>query len=78
MPEAQMVTKVERSPRGLVDALFNSIDKLNNGLATSEEVRAVSHTLSRRRSGKGLRRQALQPALAADDSLNPNSRTHAL
>lgn len=36
--------KVERSSKGLVDSLFDSIDDLNEGRITSEHARAVSHT----------------------------------
>jgi hypothetical protein len=35
---------VVRSSTGLVDALFDSIDRLNNKEVTAEEARAVSHT----------------------------------
>lgn len=44
MDKIEVVTKVERSPRGLVEALFNSLDGLNAGVRTADEVRAVAHT----------------------------------
>jgi hypothetical protein len=44
MSEVKQMTKVERSPQGLVSALFDSLDNLNNGTQTVEEVRAVCHT----------------------------------
>lgn len=44
MPEAIVITKVVRSPSGLVDALFNSLDNLNNGTQSPDDVRAVCHT----------------------------------
>lgn len=40
----QVITKVERSPKGLVDALFNSLDNLNSGAQSADDVRAVCHT----------------------------------
>lgn len=40
----QVVTKVERTPRGLVNALFNSLDNLNAGTQSADDVRAVCHT----------------------------------
>jgi len=43
-PEIQVIQKVERSPRGLVNALFNSLDALNSRTQSAEEVRALSHT----------------------------------
>ncbi len=39
-----VVTKVERSPRGLVGALFNSLDNLNAGTQSADDVRAICHT----------------------------------
>jgi hypothetical protein len=36
--------KVERTMHGLVDALFNSIDRLNNKEIDAEQARAISHT----------------------------------
>jgi len=42
--EFKKVSRVERSPKGLTDALFDAMDRLNNGLATHEEARAVAHT----------------------------------
>lgn len=44
MAEAQVITKVERSPKGLVEALFNSLDGLNAGVKDVDDVRAVCHT----------------------------------
>ena len=36
--------RVIRSSKGLVDALFDSIDRLNSGQVTPEAARALSHT----------------------------------
>lgn len=38
------MVKVTRTSQGLVDALFDAIDKLNDKKVTPEEARAVSHT----------------------------------
>lgn len=42
--EINLVTKVERSPKGLVNALFNSLDSLNMGTQSADDVRAIAHT----------------------------------
>jgi len=44
MSDIKVVTKVERSPKGLAEALFNSLDALNAGTQSAEDARAVSHT----------------------------------
>jgi len=44
VPEATVITKIERSPRGLVEALFNSLDGLNAGVKSADDVRATAHT----------------------------------
>lgn len=44
MEDVKVITKVERSPRGLVQALFNSLDALNAGTQSADDVRAVCHT----------------------------------
>jgi hypothetical protein len=44
MEQVQVVTKIERSPKGLVEALFNSLDGLNAGIKSADDVRAVAHT----------------------------------
>jgi hypothetical protein len=36
--------KVERTMHGLVEALFSSIDRLNNKEIDAEQARAISHT----------------------------------
>jgi hypothetical protein len=41
---AKSEQKVERTMHGLVDALFNSIDRLNNNEIDAEQARAISHT----------------------------------
>lgn len=37
-------TVVKRTTGGLVDALFNTIDRLNNKEIDAEQARAISHT----------------------------------
>lgn len=44
MSEVEKIRKVERSPRGLVDALFDAMDDLNAKDKSPDEVRAVAHT----------------------------------
>jgi hypothetical protein len=44
MTPATSMTPVVRTSHGLVDALFDSIDRLNGKKITPEEARAVSHT----------------------------------
>jgi hypothetical protein len=41
---AKSEQKIERNMQGLVDALFNSIDRLNNKEIDAEQARAISHT----------------------------------
>lgn len=38
------IARVERTPRGLADALFDSMDKLNAGTSSVEECRAIANT----------------------------------
>jgi hypothetical protein len=42
--DVKLPAKITRSARGLVDALFNTIDRLNAREIDSEHARAVSHT----------------------------------
>jgi hypothetical protein len=42
--EATVITKIDRSPKGLVEALFNSLDGLNAGVKSADDVRATAHT----------------------------------
>lgn len=44
MAEVEKIRKVERSPKGLVNALFDAMDDLNARNITHDEVRAVAHT----------------------------------
>ena len=41
---AQSITKVERTSQGLVEALFDTIDRLNKKEIDCEQARAISHT----------------------------------
>lgn len=41
MPE---IVKVQRTSHGLVDALFNTIDRLNGKEIDAEHARAIAHT----------------------------------
>lgn len=72
--DVKVVKKVERSPKGLVDALFDSIDKLNAGLSTAEEARAVAHTA---RSIVGVARLELE-AISLRQKLGSNIPISAL
>jgi hypothetical protein len=38
------VATITRTSQGLVDALFNTIDRLNNREIDAEQARAISHT----------------------------------
>ena len=44
MPETELPRKVTRSSTGLVDALFDTIDKLNAKDIDAEHARAISHS----------------------------------
>lgn len=39
------IRRIERSPKGMVDALFDSMDRMMNKEMTPEEGRAISHTV---------------------------------
>jgi hypothetical protein len=41
---AQSIQPVSRTSQGLVDALFDTIDKLNSHQIDAEQARAISHT----------------------------------
>jgi hypothetical protein len=68
MEDVKTVQKVERSPRGLVDALFDSLDKLNNGDQSADDVRAVCHTA---RSIVSVARLEIEAARLASDLGKP-------
>ena len=40
----EKIRKMERSPKGMVDAMFDAIDDMVAKEMTAEEVRAISHT----------------------------------
>lgn len=44
MAQEPRVNPVARTSHGLVDALFDTIDRLNNKQIDAEQARAVSHT----------------------------------
>lgn len=41
---AKSIEPLDRTSRGLVDALFDTIDRLNSKQIDSEQARAISHT----------------------------------
>jgi len=40
----EKISKMERSPKGMVDVMFDAIDSLMNKEMSAEDVRAISHT----------------------------------
>ena len=40
----EKIKRIERSPAGLADAMFDAIDKLNEGIFSAEEARAMAIT----------------------------------
>lgn len=38
------IERIERSPKGLADAMFDAIDKLNDGIFSAEDTRAMAIT----------------------------------